>query len=449
MTPQKLSHLNSTSSLGRGWFLIPLLIIGFAFSQMAQATDLDGVLPAGNTADGTGVLTSLTTGFGNSGFGFKALNFDTVGNSNAAVGFKALQRNVDGNFNTAMGALSLGSNQSGFQNTATGYGALFFNDSTGNSNGNLNSAFGFYALLSNTDGSSNSAFGWASLASNTTGTSNTANGVLALVLNTDGFDNTASGFNALGANTSGVGNTAVGENALANNTTGSGNTAVGDQAMDNETTGGDNLALGAGAGGNIVTANNVIAIGNSGADVSATTWIGGVYNTTTISDITEPVVVSNTGQLGTIASSERFKTDVAPMDKASEAILSLRPVTFHYKSNAKGRAQFGLIAEDVEKMNPDLVVRDKEGKPYTVRYDAVNAMLLNEFLKEHRKVQDLEATVAQQQKSFESKLAEQESEIKALTCGLQKVNAQLAAASASSGALEVNKPAPKVATNNQ
>ena len=114
MTPQKLSHLNSTSSLGRGWSLIPLLIICFAFSQMAQATDLDGVLPAGNTADGTGVLTSLTTGFGNSGLGFKALNFDSVGNSNAAVGFKALQRNVDGNFNTAMGAFSLGSNQSGF-----------------------------------------------------------------------------------------------------------------------------------------------------------------------------------------------------------------------------------------------------------------------------------------------------------------------------------------------
>ena len=114
MTPQKLSHLNSTSSLGRGWSLIPLLIICFAFSQMAQATDLDGVLAAGNTPDGTGVPTSLTTGFGNSGLGFKALNFDSVGNSNAAVGFKALQRNVDGNFNTAMGAFSLGSNQSGF-----------------------------------------------------------------------------------------------------------------------------------------------------------------------------------------------------------------------------------------------------------------------------------------------------------------------------------------------
>jgi endosialidase-like protein len=449
MTPQKLSHLNSTSSLGRGWSLIPLLIICFAFSQMAQATDLDGVLPAGNTADGTGVLTSLTTGFGNSGLGFKALNFDSVGNSNAAVGFKALQRNVDGNFNTAMGAFSLGSNQSGFQNTAAGYGALFFNDSTGNSNGNLNSAFGSYALLSNTDGSSNSAFGWAALKSNTIGVSNTATGILALAGNTDGSDNTASGFFALGANTSGSFNTASGDNALVNNTTGSGNTAVGEQAMDNETTGDNNLALGVGAGGNIVTANNVIAIGNAGADVSSTTWIGGVYNATTISGTTEPVVVSITGQLGTIASSEQFKKDIATMGEASEAILSLRPVTFHYKSDAKGTAQFGLIAEQVAKVNPALVLPDKDGKPYTVRYDAVNAMLLNEFLKEHRKVQDLEATVAQQQKSFESKLAEQESEIKALTCGLQKVNAQLAAASPSTGALEVNKPAPKVATNNQ
>ncbi len=121
MTPQKLSHLNSTSSLGRGWSLIPLLIICLAFSQMVQATDLDGVLPAGNTADGTGALTSLTTGFGNSGFGFKALNFDSDGNSNAAVGFEALQRNVDGSFNTAMGAFSLGSNQSGSDRLISGF----------------------------------------------------------------------------------------------------------------------------------------------------------------------------------------------------------------------------------------------------------------------------------------------------------------------------------------
>jgi hypothetical protein len=216
-----------------------------------------------------------------------------------------------------MGAFSLGSNQSGFQNTAAGYGALFFNDSTGNSNGNLNSAFGSYALLSNTDGSSNSAFGWAALKSNTIGVSNTATGILALAGNTDGSDNTASGFFALGANTSGSFNTASGDNALVNNTTGSGNTAVGEQAMDNETTGDNNLALGVGAGGNIVAANNVIAIGNAGADVSSTTWIGGVYNATTISGTTEPVVVSITGQLGTIASSEQFKKDIATMGEAS------------------------------------------------------------------------------------------------------------------------------------
>ena len=159
---------------------------------------------------------------------------------------------------------------------------------------------------------------------------------------------------------------------------------------------------------------------------------------TTQSGTTAPVVVSDDGQLGTVASSERFKKDIATMDKASEAILSLRPVTFHYKTDAKGIPQFGLIAEEVAKVNPALVLPDKEGKPYTVRYDAVNAMLLNEFLKEHRKVQNLEANAARQQKQIE-----------ALTAGLQKVSAELAAASPSGRRLEANKPAPQVADNNQ
>ena len=129
-------------------------------------------------------------------------------------------------------------------------------------------------------------------------------------------------------------------------------------------------------------------------DVSSTTWIGNVYGVTTQSGTTAPVVVSDGGQLGIMASSKRFKKDITTMEKASEGILSLRPVTFHYRSDAKGVAQFGLIAEEVAKVNPALVLSDKEGKPYTVRYDAVNAMLLNEFLKEHRKVEQLEATVA-------------------------------------------------------
>jgi trimeric autotransporter adhesin len=162
--------------------------------------------------------------------------------------------------------------------------------------------------------------------------------------------------------------------------------------------------------------------------VSNTTWIGNVYGVTTQSGTTAPVIVSDTGQLGTTASSERFKKDITTMDKASEVIMGLRPVTFHYKSDAKETPQFGLIAEDVAKVNPALVLPDKEGKPYTVRYDQVNAMLLNEFLKEHRKNEEQEATIARQQK-----------QIDALSAGLQKVSAQL----------EASKPAPQVVKNNQ
>jgi septal ring factor EnvC (AmiA/AmiB activator) len=185
--------------------------------------------------------------------------------------------------------------------------------------------------------------------------------------------------------------------------------------------------------------------------VSNTTWIGNVYGNATQSGQTAPVIVSVDGQLATVVSSERFKKDIATMEKASEAILSMRPVTFHYKTDSKGIPQFGLIAEEVAKLNPALVLPDKEGKPYTVRYDAVNAMLLNEFLKEHRKVEEqgreihgqqatiseLESTVSHQQNSFQSKFAEQEKQIAALASELQRVGAQV----------EANKPSPKVVVN--
>src|SRR5205085_6668298 len=117
-------------------------------------------------------------------------------------------------------------------------------------------------------------------------------------------------------------------------------------------------------------------------------------------------VIDSSGQLGTVSSSERFKKDIGPMDNSSEAILSLRPVTFHYKNDSKGIPQFGLVAEEVAKVDPNLVVRDKDGHIYSVRYDAVNAMLLNEFLKEHHKMQELEAKMAQQQGDFTTRLRE-------------------------------------------
>jgi hypothetical protein len=244
----------------------------------------------------------------------------------------------------------------------------------------------------------------------------------ALTSDTTGGSNTAVDQHALLNNAIGNDNTAVGREALLSNTTGESNVVIGRGALSNSTTGISNLALGIAAGNQVNTASNVIAIGHTAADVSDTTWIGNVYGVTTRSGSTVPVIVSDTGQLGTVVSSERFKKDIATMNKASEALLSLRPVTFHYKSDAHETPQFGLIAEEVAKVNPALVQPDKEGK-HTVCYDAVNAMLLNEFLKEHRKNEEQETIIAKQQKQIE-----------ALTAGLQKVSDQL----------ELSKPAPQM-----
>jgi hypothetical protein len=421
----------------------------------------DGGYPGFNTAEGQNALFSLTTGAGNTGVGWFSLRSNTTGSYNTAVGAGTLLFNnpvkssFEGVNNTAVGAAALLFNTTGSYNTATGAIALF-----SNTEGSGNTASGFSALNSNTTGGFNTANGNFALTSNTTGDFNTATGFEALGANTTGPDNTADGLNALASNTIGGGNTAIGRSALSSNTQGSGNTAIGARndvpdtsatlgnningnrntavglgALNNNTTGDSNTALGATAGGAVLTASNVICVGAdvAGADVSNTTWMGNVYGVTTQSGTTAPVVVSDTGQLGTIVSSERFKKDIAGMDNASDAILSLRPVTFHYKADTKGTPQFGLIAEEVAKVSPALVLLDKEGKPYTVRYDAVNAMLLNEFLKTHnafvqeqRKVQEQGATVARLERQIE-----------ALASGLQKVNAQL----------EMNKSAQEVADN--
>jgi uncharacterized coiled-coil protein SlyX len=398
-----------------------------------------------NTAVGLAAMFLNTTGHDNVANGTGALVYNDSGADNAAVGAFALYKNIDGSFNTAVGSGALFDNVTGADNTAIGDAALSFNDVTGTGLANGNTAVGSVALTFNTDGDRNTAVGALALFDNTTGPANTATGYQALHNNTEGSANTAIGVNALFGNTTGDSNTAVGVVALSNNT-GSGSTA-----------------LGYSAGNNVFTANNVTCIGAnvSGADVSNTTWIANVYGVTTQSGTTAPVIVSNTGQLGTLASSERFKKDIATMEKASEIILSLRPVTFHYKTDTQGTPQFGLIAEEVAKVNPALVLPDKEGKPYTVRYEAVNAMLLNEFLKEHKTVQEQgatittlkataaeqEATITQLKQGFQSKFAQQQKQIEALTAGLQKVSAQLAAASPSRGGLEASKPAPQMVKN--
>jgi hypothetical protein len=344
-----------------GLLLIPLALVCFTLSPMLQAQNQ-------NTQFGVEALASNARGDKNTAIGHRAMHDNKIGSLNTATGFQALSSNTSGDSNTATGLLALRSNVSGFGNTATGS---------------------------------------RSLDSNTTGNFNTANGIQALTNNTTGSGNTADGLRALESNTSGTGNTALGVDAGTHVTGGSYNTA-----------------LGFAAGTAVTTANNVIAIGNNifGENVSNTCYIGNIFGAT--SALGTAVYVNSLGKLGTVVSSRRFKDEIQPMDKASEAILALKPVTFRYKQEIdRGRSpQFGLVAEDVEKVNPDLVVRDGEGKVNTVRYEAVNAMLLNEFIKAHRKMEEQGAMIVQQQRQIE-----------VLTAGLQKVSAQV----------ELNRPAPQ------
>jgi hypothetical protein len=328
----------------------------------------------------------------------------------------ALFDNTIGGSNTATGFAALGNNSSGNSNTAAGSNALL-----NNTTGSFNTANGVNTLLSNTTANNNTAIGYQALLSNTAGFGNTAVGFHALQSSVTGNANTALGATALSGNTAGGGNTAFGTGTLSNNTTGDSNTAIGDGALTFNTTGSENVALGEGAGGNVTTANNVICIGNDGANLNNTCFIGNIRGVTTANMDAVAVYIDSAGQLGTVSSSRRYKSDIQKMDKASQAILALEPVTFHYKSDSSKAAQFGLIAEEVAQVNPDLVVRDKNGEIYTVRYEAVNAMLLNEFLKEHRKVEQMQK------------------EIEALTVGLQKVSAEL----------ELHKSAPQTVSINR
>ena len=365
------------------------------------------------------------------------------GNGNsAAENVDALNLSTTGSNNTAHGWFSLFSNTSGSGNTADGFQALY-----SNTTGNSNTATGVQVLASNTSGDENTANGSGALSRNTTGSRNTANGVDALFNNTTGFQNTATGGSALLSNTTGNNNTANGFDALLHNTEGFNNTAVGFGALRNETTGIGNIALGTEAGGNLDTGNDNIYIGSFGPGSPSSesntirigkgfeeqTFLHGIFGVTSAGGA--GVFVNEDGKLGTTTSSCRFKDGIKPMESASEALFSFKPVTFRYKKeiDPAGTSQFGLVAEDVDKVNPDLVVHDKQGRPYSVRYDQINAMLLNEFVKEHktlaeehRKVEKLEATVA----GLVAAVKEQAAQI-------QKVSAQL----------EVTKPAPQTVLN--
>ncbi len=415
MTILPLKTSVNHASLRRAVLLIAVMLASFALSQMARAVTPapDGGYPGGNTAEGNNALFSLT-----------------IGEFNTAVGFLALDSNIAGSFNTAVGAGTLLANQA-VSNTAIGAGALL-----SNTIGFSNTANGAFALFSNTTGLTNTGNGYQALFGNTTGSQNTAIGTGALFGNISGHGNTATGLAALAANTIGESNTANGVNALAGNINGSGNTAFGYGALFGNTTGHGNTALGDGAGSNVTTASNAISIGSNGANVSNSCFIGNIRGITTQNNDAVAVVIDSAGQLGTLSSSRRYKTDIKPMDKTSESILALKPVSFRYKVHKDATPQFGLIAEQVAEVNPDLVVRDKNGEIYTVRYDAVNAMLLNEFLKEHSTVQELKKEIA----ALTATVREQSAKV-------QKVSAQLEASKFATGRIRGGGPAPQVVNN--
>ena len=454
----------------RVFFLFLLASLFFALSPTARAVTPapDGGYGNGNTAEGDDALFSNTTGSANTATGFQALFSNTTGSANTASGDNALQNNTTGSDNTANGFFALSSNTTGVSNTATGVGTLQSNltgsDNTANgnaalasNNGSDNTASGSQALYSNTSGNYNTGDGFQALYSNKTGTYNTASGFQALLSNISGVENTAVGVVALANNTTGRENTANGANALRSNSTGNFNTAEGYGALFGNTTGSLNVAIGIDAGFNLTTGNNNIVIGanvlgNAGESgkirlgkqgTQTATYIAGIYGKTVASGTKVGVMIDSTGKLGTVVSSARFKEAIKPMDKASEALLQLKPVTFRYRHelDPDGVSQFGLIAEQVEKVNPDLVVRDEDGQVNTVRYEAVNAMLLNEFLKEHRTVQE-QGRIAQQQEARLAKdeaiIAKQQKQIEALTTGLQRVSDQV----------ELREPLPQLVLTN-
>ncbi|PYK09295.1 MAG: hypothetical protein DME65_12310 [Verrucomicrobia bacterium] len=367
-------------------FTVLSALVCFGLCQQTQsATDTPdpGSVPLSNTADGQNALLSITTGIYNSAFGFDSL-----------------LSLADGPFNTGLGA-----------------GTLLLNT------GSTNTAVGAGALLNNADGSFNNAVG-----------------AFALFNNVSGFFNNAHGRNAL-LNSTGDQNNGMGDDVMEANTTGSFNTAIGDDALDSNVDGNSNVAIGDEAGTAVVHGSHIIAIGadvtgggSPFTDFDDTCFIGSIHDEP-ISDpgSAQAVLVDQFNVVGIAPSSQRFKHDIQPMNNASEALLSLKPVTFKYNFDKKGMTQYGLVAEEVAKVNPDLVTRNKDGEIASVRYEQVNAMLLNEFLKEHKKVQSLETTVAQQQKGMEILTAQ----LKEQAAQIQKVSAQL----------EVNKPASKVVAN--
>jgi len=382
---------------------LTLVCLGAVATVQAVVPPPDGGYPGGNTAEGHNALLNLTSGGFNTAVGWLSLRTDTSGSFNTSVGAGALFR-TNGDENTAIGTAALLSNATGIQNTATGALALF----------------------SNTGAADNPS--WPS-------------GIA-------GSFNTANGNRALFSNTTGAANTAMGGSALFNNTIGSSNTAAGSLALSNNSSGNNNIALGFAAGGAVSTADEVIAIGTPGQNVNNSCFIGQIYSNIQPQVGTDPdlVTINSNGRLGRAnISSRRYKHDIQPMHTASEGIYKLEPVTFRYHKQYD-RTQtiaFGLVAEEVAAVNPDLVGRNPEGQPESVRYEQINAMLLNEFLKEHRRGEEQDCKIQEQ----DTMIAVLRSEIRNLATmvsdqasELRNVSAQLQINNAAAQEIASNRP---------
>jgi hypothetical protein len=423
--------------------VIGIACIGLFPNAHAVVPPPDGGYPNFTTAEGQNALFSLTTGAANTAVGWFSLKSVTTGSFNTGLGAGTLVLNT-GDANTATGVAALLLNTTGQRNTANGTAAL-----VNNSTGDDNTAVGAFALNRNT-ADANTAVGADALSNSTTADFNAAVGFGSLQNLDTGSNNTAIGTSTLFNSTSSLGNTAVGSNALFLSSTDDHNTAIGFNALFALDGGADNVALGASAGQALQTGDGNVYIGaDMQGVVSETnhTYIRNINTTSVSGGGTDTVTINlTTGLVGHLSSSRRYKEDIKPMDRASEALYQLKPVSYRYTKEIDSTQSpaFGLIAEEVADVNSALVACNSKGKPESVHYEMVNAMLLNEFLKEHKTVQALKSTVlgqqsiiVQQRESFERRLAEQEKQIKALTDAVEKVNAQL----------EMNNNTPRVAAN--
>lgn len=400
---------------------------GFGF-QALQSNTTGG----DNTAVGVGALSGNSTGTANTAVGQTALESNTIGGANVAVGQAALLRNTTGSSNTAVGIGALELNITGVNNTALGANALENNTSDdnvavgfnallnstisqltavgsgalqANTTGIQNAALGYQAMNANTTGANNTAVGYQALLLNTTGANNTASGSSVLSSNTTGSNNTASGLAALSSNTTGNRNMASGTATLASNTIGSDNTALGFNALNLGVTGSNNIAVGSSAGNALTGAeSNNIYIGNAGVlgesaairigdALQATAFIAGVRGVTTGIANAIPVLIDSNGQLGTMSSSIRYKTNVEDVNERSAAIYDLRPVSYTYKADPTDTPHFGFIAEEVEDKLPSVVIRNGDGTIETIRYQDFIPLIINELIKLNARVTILEQEV--------------------------------------------------------